>query len=211
MHFETFHVNQQPTYASMYPPGQGLILAVGTVVFGHPWFGVWLSVVLLSLAVCWALQAWLPPPWASTGGVIAATLASFSYWMTGYWGGGLAGIGGALVIGAWPRLERKPGARNAIVFACGVVILACTRMYEGAVLTAVAGAFLVGAASRRRFSLRKVLLPATLVLAAAGAWLMFYCWRVTGSPTLLPYILNARTYIYRPLLLWEHDRPADPR
>ena len=31
IHFETFHVNQKPTYASMYYPGQGLFLAAGEV------------------------------------------------------------------------------------------------------------------------------------------------------------------------------------
>src|SRR5438309_9995315 len=40
VHFETFHVNQKPTYVSMYYPAQGLFMAAGQVVFGHPLWGV---------------------------------------------------------------------------------------------------------------------------------------------------------------------------
>src|SRR5690242_17643784 len=43
VHFETFHVNQEPTYISMYYPAQGMFLAFGQRVFGHPFWGVWLS------------------------------------------------------------------------------------------------------------------------------------------------------------------------
>jgi hypothetical protein len=42
--FETFFVLQEPTYSSIYPIGQGAVLALGRLVFGHPWAGVILSV-----------------------------------------------------------------------------------------------------------------------------------------------------------------------
>src|SRR5215813_4877185 len=37
IHFETIYEFMQPTYMSLYPPGQGAMLAVGKLLFGHPW------------------------------------------------------------------------------------------------------------------------------------------------------------------------------
>jgi hypothetical protein len=95
VHFESFHIIQQPTYASKYPPGQGLMLAVGQVLGGHPIVGVWISTALACAAICWMLLAWLPPLWAVLGGLLAALHPLILiHWGQHYWGGAVAVIGG---------------------------------------------------------------------------------------------------------------------
>ena len=41
--FEAPHILVTPTFQSRYPPGQGMALAAGKVLFGNLWFGVLLS------------------------------------------------------------------------------------------------------------------------------------------------------------------------
>src|SRR5258707_243866 len=127
--FESTYILQQPTYASRFPPGQALAMAVGQVIFGHPWFGVWLSAGLLAAALCWALQGWLPPGWALFGTFIGMNLCLFSYWMNSYWGGAVTAIGGALVTGAWVRITRAKRWRYAWLFGIGAVIVVVARPF----------------------------------------------------------------------------------
>jgi len=216
VHFETFHVNWHPTYASMYFPGQGLFLALGQVVFGHPFWGVWLSAGLMCAAVCWALQQWLPSEWALLGGLLVVLrLGTFSYWDNGYWGGAVPAIGGALVLGTVPRLKRSPGIRNALRLGTGAALLLISRPYESLFFLApIATALVVWHFRDQPHSpalwLGKVVVPISLPVLLAACALGFYFYRVTGSPWTSPYKLNMASYglVYFP---WDRIRPITYR
>jgi hypothetical protein len=180
--FESVYILQQPTYTSKYPPGQALAMAVGQMALGNAWFGVWLSCGVLAAVLCWALQGWLPPGWALLGALIALDLCLFGYWMNSYWGGAVAGIGGALVIGAYPRLIRRKKA--AWLFGTGAVLLLLTRPYEGALLVVPTAAALWLNRTERR---SQVWIPILITGVAGIAWTAFYDYRVTGNPLRMPY------------------------
>src|SRR2546430_17149406 len=61
---------------------------------------------------------------------IGVRFGLFSYWMNSYFGGAMAAIGGALVLGALPRIFTQPGWRSPAVMAAGIAILANSRPYE---------------------------------------------------------------------------------
>ena len=180
--FESIYILQQPTYTSKYPPGQAFFMTIGQRLFGHPWFGVWLSCGALAAALCWALQAWLPPAWALLGAFIALDLCIFSYWMNSYWGGAVAAVGGALITGAYPRLVRT--GKGGWPAGLGAVVLLLTRPYEGFLFFAPIAVLLM---IRRRRNRARVWLPILALGIAAIAWNAFYDYRVTGHVFRIPY------------------------
>lgn len=212
--FETYNVNWHPTYSSMYPPAQGFILALGQVL-GNPWIGVLLSNAVMCVAIFLALQAWMPSRWAFlAAGFTALKFGITSYWVNSYWGGAAAAIGGALVLGGLGRLRRGARARDALLLALGVSILANSRPYEGAFFCVPAALWLVywlagkirsKDAPRLRF--RKTLLPIACVLLLTSAFVGYYNWRLTGNALLFPFALNKRTYVTAPLFLWQPFKP----
>jgi len=213
IHFETFHVIQQPTYMSMYPPAQGLVLAAGQLL-GHPWIGQILVTALMCSALCWMLQGWLPPPWALLGAVLAVLrLGILSYWMNGYWATSIVALGGALVLGAWPRLRKHLRVRDSLLMALGLVILANSRPYEGLVFAVpIALTMLFWLVGRDRpplsRSMPRVILPIFCSLLVASLATGYYYYRVTGNPFRMTYQVEADTYAAVPYFIWQTPRPA---
>jgi hypothetical protein len=213
-HFETFYVDMQPTYMSMYFPGPAFVMALGKVLFGLPWFGVLVCSALMCGAICRMLQGWLPPDWALFGGMLSVLrLGLFSYWTNSYYGGALPALGGALVLGALPRLVRKPRISEGLLLGTGMSILATSRPYEGFVLCAAASAVLILRYRPGRTAVRppfKVLAAVVAVAVAGVALLGWYDFRVYGSPLTLPYTVNRARYAKVRIFGWQKPATADP-
>ena len=142
-HFESMHIIQQPTYMAKYPPGQGLVLALGQTLTGHPIVGVWISIAAACAAACWLLQGWLRPRGALLGGLLAVLWLAPSYWGQSYWGGAVAACGGALVYGALPRIVRQRHGWAGFPLGLGLAMMMYSRPYEGLVASLPAAAVLL--------------------------------------------------------------------
>ena len=220
--FESLHVIPQPTYSSMYFPGPALLLWLGQVTTGEPWWGLLTGMGALCGLVCWALQAWFPARWALLGGILTALhIGLLSYWVDSYWGGTFAALGSALVFGSLARLmkQRKagwPATGLSLAMAVGVGMLANSRPYEGLVLCVPVAGWLAwwlfkgrGLAAR----LIRCALPMAVMLVLIGAGMGLYLKAVTGNPLKLPYAVNQERYGWPLTLKWtkavtvEHDRP----
>jgi len=208
IYFETFHIILKPTYVGLFYPAQGFVLALGQVI-GHPYVGVWLCSGAMCAAICWMLQGWLPPGWALLGGLLAVMrLGTFSYWANSYCLGALVAIGGALVLGALPRIKRRGQVKDSLLMGLGLSILANTRPYESLFFSVPVGValfvWMLGAKSPPlRRSLLRTVLPIALLLTAVAGGMAYYFWRTTGSPFLTPYRLWINTYLEVPPFPWQ--------
>src|SRR6185436_19073616 len=214
VHFEALHIIQQPTYMSKYPPAQGLALAIGQVTLGYPIAGAWLSAGLACGALTWMLAGWMPGRWALAGGLLAVAHHLTIIWSQSYWGGLVAVLGGALLVGALGRLVRRPAprARHAVVFGVGLGILANSRPYEGLVLSAPLviglGMFLLTRQGPpARIAVTRVLVPLASVLLLVAGGMLYYNYRVTGDPLTMPYAVWNRQYMSAPLFVFQAAPP----
>jgi len=205
-HFETEHVLQVPSYASKYPPGQSLLLALGIRLFGIALAGSWLGAAAACMAIYWAMRAFMPPGWAFAGGLAAAVHPTMLDWAQSYHGGPMSACGGALLFGAAYRMTADTRARYGLVAGAGLALLAISRPYEGVVLAiAVAIAFVVTA--RKLPALAPVAAAASMVLLGA-AGLAANDRAVTGSATTLPWNTYAAQYDAAPPFFWQKAPPS---
>jgi hypothetical protein len=215
-HFQTSNVNLIPTYMSKYPPAQGAVLAAGQLL-GSPWIGVLFSISALSIASFWMLKGWLPRRWAFLGALfLALRVGSLSYWANSYWGGAVPAIGGALILGAIPRLTKSSHRLHhhidAALLALGLAILANSRPFEGLIFSIAVGValFLTRSLTESFPALRRCLsLAALAILALTVAFMAYYNWRGTHNALVFPYTVNDKAYACTPNFIWQ--KPMPPR
>ncbi len=200
VHFETFHVLQQPTYASIYPPAQAAMLALG-ILMGHAWFAVLGCYMLVSGAFVWMLRAWFPPGWALCGGVLLLSRTFMSYWSDSYWGGALAALSAAIVVGAAGRIwfQRVARCRDSWLLGAGIAVLLNRRPFEGLLVSAGIGLmvtlWLFKKAEKPAFrQALRVAVPALAVLVPCAVGVGYYNAQVTGDAIMMPYVKGIQTY-----------------
>jgi hypothetical protein len=199
--FEAIFILQEPSYSSSFPPGQGIALALGQLVFHSPWVGVVLSVAALCASSYWMLRGWTTPLWASIGAMLAVfEFGPLSQWMNSYWGGAVTASAGCLVFGALPRLSAEWRKRDAALLGAGLGVHVLTRPFESVLLLTCVLLYFVPFAIRSRGSagLAKASLAALGIACAAaapaGMFTLFHSRAVTGNWTTLPYSLSRYQY-----------------
>jgi hypothetical protein len=192
--FESLFVLQRPAYASIYPAGQGIALALGRALFGHPWAGVLLSLAAFCGLCYWMLRAWTTPAWSLAGGLLAGLeFGPLNQWTNTYWGGAVSAMAGCLVFGALPRLRQRGRQRDAVLLGLGLGIQLITRPFECLLLTPAIVWYAWGFRMPIRTATRLALITA-LALAPAAALTLLQNRAVTGSWTTLPYQLSRFQY-----------------
>jgi hypothetical protein len=139
-------------------------------------------------------------------------LGTFSYWANSYFGGAVAAIGGALVLGVLPRMKKNLRVRHALLMGLGFAILANSCPYEGLFLgIPVAGVLLVWLWRKKGpalgVALKRAVAPLLLVLVLTVVAMGYYFWRTTETPINTPYLVDIQTYDPVPYFPWQSPKP----
>ncbi len=195
---DTVHVNFVPSYNSMYPPGQPLLLALAWRGLGHPVYANWTLAALLGLGAWWMLAAWVPRRWALFGGLLVAMrLGLFGYWAESYMGGALPALCAFLFAGALPRAVRRPSMLAATCAGLALGALFGCRPFEAVVLGVCATPmpWLLPRSAHPRAVLLNAL-PGVLLFGLVVTLVAWHNAALTGSPLRFGYDLNMERHGY---------------
>jgi hypothetical protein len=206
-YFESFDIFHTPSYQSKYPPAQAAFLAVGKSVTGMAVFGVWLSFALACAATTWMLRAFFSRAWAMTGGLLGlATPQIFMAWGQSYWGGAVAWLGAALLLGGMVRFLRRASCLSAGISGLGLFILANSRPVEAVLLCGLLcpGAFwmLRQKPTGTWGSMIRCAWPLLLWVGVIFVWTGFYNFSLTGHAWTFPHVHFARLQPGIPSISW---------
>ncbi len=207
---QSYQQVEWPHYMSGRPPLPPIFLFVGQVLLGSPFAGNLLAVALTSSALCWMLQGWVPGRWSVLGSVMAiVSFCLFGYWVNSYWAPTTMVLGGAILMGLVPRIEKRPLLIWAGLFVIALLLLAGTRPYENGVYAVTICIWLAVHFLRREG--RPQLIRAIIIVAipvAVGVCVIFaaqlwYNYNTTGNYSLMPYQIWRASQDVTPLFLWQ--------
>jgi len=205
---QSFHTVIQPNYASKYPVGAGLLVAVG-MLLGMPLASSWLAVALMTVSAMWMIAGVLPKRWAILGGLLIS-LSPFIQlaWSQSLLHGFLPASGSAILMGGILRLRRRVVFSSALASGCGVGLLAISRPFEGLCCTVICATVLWFAWSRHKLWDRSKMALKVGALAAAPVLMALtliaaHNQAVTGHWRQMPYQLHESQYGVAPLFVFE--------
>jgi hypothetical protein len=189
--FEATFVLQEPSYSSIFPLGQGIVLVAGQIIFRHAWAGVVLSTAAFCALSYWMLRAWVTPFWSLLGALLGVCeFGPLSSWTNSYWGGAISAIAGCLTFGAVVRLRETGRPRDAALLGAGLGLEVLTRPFEAVLLALCVLLYLAP------FLLKHLKLSAIALVAMSPALVLTLAHNhaVSGKWTTLPYALSQYQY-----------------
>ncbi len=221
---ETFHVVFQPSYASKFPIGLGLMLAMGYVLTGTYVAGLWMCAAVACSSVVWMINSHFPRRWGLTAGLFTAIHPVWqTTWSQEFTNGWLALAGVSLVFGGLLRIRRNYRAelhvaanpfdgRLTAIVGLGCVMALFSRPFEGGIVCGLLAMYFLPAFLHRHLfysrSFYRAALPGAAVLASGICLQLVINHAITGNCLQLPYQLHESQYGVAPVLIWQ--TPQEP-
>lgn len=214
--FQTIYTIFEPSYASKYPIGTGLLLATGNIALGTEVAGLWLSAALASACLTWMLRGHFPRRWTLCLALLVALHPVWQfYWSQRFTNGWVAMAGASLVLGGSLRCRRlryhaawkqSKMVQAGLGLGAGAVLLSLSRPFEGGLFCLMAGSYLLYLTVKNKWwsqpKFYVAVIPGLFVLAAGATLQILHNQSVTGDWTELPYQHHEKQYAFAPNFMW---------